>query len=275
LDSNLLIETIELTYTYDSGVTALNGLNIKIRPEEFVAFIGGNGSGKTTLLKHFNGLHKPTSGRVIVDGIDTKRTTVSKLSRTVALVFQNPDHQIFSYTVWDEILFGLNQYKIPREDAEERAVRALKAVGLDEMRQRHPRELSRGQRQRLATASMLALETKVLALDEPTTGQDFLARRQIMTLAADLQTRGRTILMVTHDMALVAEYATRAIVLKDGEVLMDAPPKEVFQEVDALSTTGLKIPPFLELIHGLKAAGLPVTASTFEGLGNEIFAALP
>ncbi len=275
MDSNLLIETIELTYTYDSGVTALNGLNIKIRPEEFVAFIGGNGSGKTTLLKHFNGLHKPTSGRVIVDGIDTKRTTVSKLSRTVALVFQNPDHQIFSYTVWDEILFGLNQYKIPREDAEERAVRALKAVGLDEMRQRHPRELSRGQRQRLATASMLALETKVLALDEPTTGQDFLARRQIMTLAADLQTRGRTILMVTHDMALVAEYATRAIVLKDGEVLMDAPPKEVFQEVDALSTTGLKIPPFLELIHGLKAAGLPVTASTFEGLGNEIFAALP
>ena len=266
MGDEFILEARDLWHVYDGGLAAVRGVSVGIRSGEFVAFVGANGSGKTTLIKHFNGLHKPTRGAMLVAGRDTRRATVSQLSRQVGFVFQNPDHQIFCYSVWEETLFGLKQQKVPAAQAEARAAAALETVGLLDRRDRHPRELSRGQRQRLATASVLAMETPVLVLDEPTTGQDFLARRQIMSLAADLHRRGRTIIMVTHDMALVAEYATRVIAMQAGQVLLDAPPRVAFRQADLLATTGLRLPPVLELAAGLRAAGWPVEALTLDEL---------
>ncbi|HZQ09620.1 MAG TPA: ABC transporter ATP-binding protein [Anaerolineae bacterium] len=275
MSSEFIIQAREVSHTYAGGITALQGVTLGIRRNEFLAFVGANGSGKTTLVKHFNGLLKPTRGSLFVNGIDTRKTTVSTLSRTVGFCFQNPDHQIFCYSVWDETLFGLWQQRIPQAEAEERAAQALQKVGLYELRTRHPRELSRGQRQRLATASLLAMETQVLVLDEPTTGQDFNSRRQIMGLAAELHEKGRTIVMVTHDMSLVAEYATRVVAMKGGRVLLDATPRELFQQEDILTATGLKLPPALALARGLKSAGLNATPLTLNELYDAIVAALP
>ncbi len=253
-----VIELHDVGHNYDGGLQAVRGVSLSIQPAEFIAFVGSNGSGKTTLIKHFNGLLKPTKGMVRVNGKDTRRATVSQLSRTVGFVFQNPDHQIFAFSVWEEILFGLNQQRLPKDEAGDRASRALQTVGLYEKREAHPRELSRGQRQRLATASVLAMETDVLMLDEPTTGQDYTSRRQIMDLAASLHQRGRTIVIITHDMALVAEYATRAVVMKLGQVILDSAPADLFARDDILSATGLKLPPALELAQRLRAAGVVI-----------------
>ena len=275
MSAELILEARDVFHTYAEGLPALRGITLGIRPGEFVAFVGANGSGKTTLMKHFNGLLKPTQGHFLVDGRDTRRATVSQLSRTVGFVFQNPDHQIFCYSVWDETLFGLKQQKLPTEEAEARAARALEIVGLADRRDRHPRELSRGQRQRLATASVLAMETPVLVLDEPTTGQDFSARRQIMSLAVDLHRRGRTIIMVTHDMALVAEYATRAVVMQAGRILLDAAPREVFERPEVLAATGLRLPPVFELAQALRAAGWPVDGVTLDQLCQAMLGVLP
>ena len=270
MQSSQILEARDLWHVYDGGLAAVRGVSLAIRPGEFVAFVGANGSGKTTLIKHFNGLLRPSRGSLWVNGRDARRATVSKLSRTVGFVFQNPDHQIFCYSVWDEILFGLKQQKLPRAEAEARASRALELVGLADRRERHPRELSRGQRQRLATASVLAMETPVLVLDEPTTGQDFLARRQIMGLAAELHGRGRTIVMVTHDMALVAEYASRVVVMQAGQVLLDAPPRAVFERPDVLAATGLRQPPVQALAAALRAGGWPVDGLTLDELSQAV-----
>lgn len=264
----------KLWHEYEGNVVAVRGVDMTIQRGEFVALIGANGSGKTTLVKHFNGLLKPTRGSVRIADHDTHAMSVSQLSRYIGFVFQNPDHQICTYSLWEEVLFGLRIRKLPTEDAEARATRALQSVGLYDMRERHPRELSRGQRQRLAVASVLAMEPDAIVLDEPTTGQDFAARRQIMDLVTDLHKAGRTILMVTHDMALVAEYARRAIVMKDGQVIFDDTPKALFTREDILLETGLTLPPVIALSRGLHAAGLPAEVLTVDELAVAITKAL-
>ncbi len=272
--SEAIIETRDLSYSYPGGISALSSVNLDIRQGEFVAIIGSNGSGKTTLVKHFNGLLKPSQGHVMVDGLDTRTTRVSELSRIVGFVFQNPDHQIFAYSVWEEASFGLKLHKLDAETVERQTTEALQAVSLDELRDRHPRALSRGQRQRLATASILALRTPVLVLDEPTTGQDFLSRRQIMALAVELHAEGRTVLMVTHDMALVAEYATRVIVMQDGAAVCDDSPDEVFKQDEVLKSTGLDLPPAAKIARGLRAYGFSDTPLTQSELVENLLTAI-
>jgi len=274
LASEAIIETRDLSYSYPGGISALSSVNLDIRQGEFVAIIGSNGSGKTTLVKHFNGLLKPSQGHVMVDGLDTRTTRVSELSRIVGFVFQNPDHQIFAYSVWEEASFGLKLHKLDAETVERQTTEALQAVSLDELRDRHPRALSRGQRQRLATASILALRTPVLVLDEPTTGQDFLSRRQIMALAVELHAEGRTVLMVTHDMALVAEYATRVIVMQDGAAVCDDSPDEVFKQDEVLKSTGLDLPPAAKIARGLRAYGFSDTPLTQSELVENLLTAI-
>ena len=249
--NNFLVEVSNLWHMYDGEIAAVRGANLQIASGGIVAIVGSNGSGKTTLIKHFNGLLQPSKGSVVIQGMDTRNTKTSRLAKVVGYVFQNPDHQIFCSTVLEETLFGLKQMKVPDVEASSRAARALEAVNLYDMRDRHPRQLSHGQRQRLATASVLALETKVLVLDEPTTGQDFVSRRQIMTLAMGLERQGRTIILVTHDMSLVAEYATRVIVMKDGQILINTTPIDLFSQDDILAQTGLKVPPVIEIYRGL------------------------
>ena len=274
MTSEAIIETRDLSYSYPGGIAALSGVNLEILPGEFIAIVGSNGSGKTTLVKHFNGLLKPSQGHVLVDDLDTRTTRVSELSRVVGFVFQNPDHQIFAYSVWEEASFGLKLQNLDEESIEQQTAEALQAVALDELRDRHPRALSRGQRQRLATASILALETPVLVLDEPTTGQDSLSRRQIMDLAVDLHAEGRTVIMVTHDMALVAEYASRVIVMQDGEVVSDSSPKEAFAREEIMKSAGLELPPVIRIARGLREYGFSDTPLTQVELVENLITAI-
>lgn len=268
-----LLEVRGLHHSYDRNLVVLRGLSFSVERGEFVSIVGANGSGKTTLIKHFNGLLKPTQGLVMVNGVDTKTASVAELSRTVGFVFQNPDHQIFSYSLWDEVMFGLRNHGLSKETAAERASEALRAVGLYDVRDRHPRTLSRGQRQRLATASVLAMETDILILDEPTTGQDYVGRRQLMDLARALHDRGKTILMVTHDMALVAEYSTRVIVMTSGTIVLDAPPRQTFADVSSLKAAGLRLPPMIDLAQQLGPLQSRRDATTIDELADGIAAA--
>jgi energy-coupling factor transporter ATP-binding protein EcfA2 len=271
-ETRSLIEVRGVGYRYEGGPPVLHEVDLDIGSAEFISIVGANGSGKTTLVKHFNGLLRPGRGSVRVAGMDTRRCSVARLSRTVGFVFQNPDHQIFAYSLWDEVVFGLKNLGIPKGEIELRATEALQAVGLYGIRLRHPRTLSRGQRQRLATASVLAIGTEVLVLDEPTTGQDYLGRRQLMSLASELHGSGRTIVMVTHDMALVAEYSTRVIVMKQGHVVLDGSPRQAFGRGDVLASTGLRLPPLMEVARRLSGMVDVEDATTVERLAGRLMA---
>ncbi len=202
------------------GVRALNGLDLSIEPGEFVAVIGDNGSGKTTLIKHLVGLLKPTQGRVTVAGHDTQNETITGMARHVGLVFQNPDTMLFEETVEREVSFGPTNLGL--DDIAGRVERALDEVGLSAHRQDYPRSLSRGERQRLAVACIIAMAPEVIVLDEPTTGLDAAESTRVMALASRLRDEGRTIVMVTHNMRIVEDYADRIVLLEHGDLVADS-----------------------------------------------------
>lgn len=263
-----LVEVTELAHVYEGGVRALDGLTASFGTGEFVAVVGSNGSGKTTLVKHFNGLLRPSEGAVLVGGKSTSVTPVAELSRTVGFVFQNPDQQIFANSVLDEVMFGLRVQHFPRDECLTRSLSALEKVGLASLTDRHPRALSRGQRQRLATASVLAMDTPLLVLDEPTTGQDFRARRQIMGLVSTLHREGKSIVMVTHDMALVAEFAGRAIVMSEGRTIFDGPPAAVFADQELMDHAHLAAPDTVRIARYMREHGIEVPAYSIEALSE-------
>lgn len=213
-----LIRASGLVHRY-GDIPALAGIDLEIGRGECVAVVGKNGSGKTTLIKHLNGLLRPSSGSVSVGGMDAAREGPSRMARRVGLVFQNPDTMLFADTVAGEVAFGVNNLGLP--DRDEAVSSALARVGLAGADERYPRALSRGERQRLAIASVLAMETEVLVLDEPTTGLDPAESRDIMRIIRDLQRAGRTIVMVTHSMGLVAASADRVIRMEEGRIITD------------------------------------------------------
>ena len=208
-----------LVHAYD-GVEALQGIDTTIRPGEFVAVIGDNGSGKTTLIKHLVGLLKPTGGSVTVAKADTRKVAIHELARTVGLVFQNPDTMLFEETVEQEVAFGPGNLGL--SDVPGRVSRALEEVGLTAHRQTYPRSLSRGERQRLAIACVIATAPEVIVLDEPTTGLDAVESDRVMTLASRLRDEGKTIVMVTHNMRIVEDNADRIICLERGLIAADS-----------------------------------------------------
>lgn len=242
-----IIKVEGLWHTYPGGVEAVKNVNLEINRGDFLAIIGQNGSGKTTLIKHFNGLLKPTKGTVYVDGIDAKTQTTAQLSRKIGLVFQNPDHQLVKFKVRDEVEFGPRNLGLPVEQIRQRAITALDAVDLKRVINRDPHELSKGEKQRIAFASALAMKPEVLVIDEPTTGQDYKRSRDIMNLAKKLHSEGSTILVITHDMSLVAEYANRVIIMYLGEILYDGFPRDVFTKTDLLKQTFLSPPQITSL----------------------------
>lgn len=252
-----IIKTEKIVFGYGGGRPALNGISLEIQKGECLAIIGQNGAGKTTLAKHFNGLHKPSAGKVYVDGRDTAGLKVSALARTVGYVFQNPDHQIFNDTVGKEVAFGLKNLGLSRGEIEDRAAEALEAVGLTEHYGAYPFNLSKGQRQRVALASVLAMRTGVIVLDEPTTGQDYRESMQIMEMVGSLNEKGHTIIFITHDMSLVARYARRVVVLCGGEVLADQSVRKVFALPDLLEKTYLSPPQITLLAQRLGRHSIP------------------
>lgn len=242
-----IIEVEGLRHRYASGVAALDGVDLTVREGEFVAVVGQNGSGKTTLVKHFNGLLLPTAGRVVVGGRDTRRAGVLELSKLVGYVFQNPDHQIFADTVFDEVAFGPRNFGVPPGEITRRVREALAAVGLSGYEQADPFALTKGERQRVAVASVLATQPRVIVLDEPTTGLDYREQRGMMQLIKKLNEDGHTIIVVTHTMWVVAEYAHRVVVMKDGRIMFDGPTREVFSHEEELTQAFLRPPQIVRL----------------------------
>ena len=225
-----LVQAEGIEFRYESGAMALSGVSLTIRAGEFVALIGQNGSGKTTLAKHLNGLLRPSRGRVLLRGTDMYALPLNRVAMDVGYVFQNPDHQIFAASVRDEVAFGPRNFGLAPAEVGERVRDAIAAVGLEGLDQEDPFLLSKGHRQRLAVASVLALRPHLLILDEPTTGLDYNEQRRMMDLLAGLHARGMTILMITHSPWVVAEYAERGILMKDGRILFDAPLRSLFEE---------------------------------------------
>lgn len=221
---------------------AVDDVSLAIRPGEFVALLGANGSGKTTLAKHLNGLLVPSSGVVKVAGQDARKAGTARLARHVGYVFQDPDHQIFSATVWEEMAFGPRNLGVPEDQLEARILAALEVVGLVEERDRDPFVLTKGQRQRLAVASVLATAPEILVLDEPTTGLDYNDRERMLALLADLHRRGHTVLVITHAMEVVASHCERALVMAGGKLVFDGGVAELFANDAVLTQARLRAP---------------------------------
>jgi energy-coupling factor transport system ATP-binding protein len=209
----------DLSHIYSGEIHALTEISLSIGAGEFIAIVGENGSGKTTLIKHFIGLLKAGKGKVMVKGKNAADCTITELSRDVGLVFQNPDHMFFADTVHDEVAFGVDNLNIP--DREGVIDRVLESVRLSGVRELYPRWLSRGERQRLAIACVLAMQTSVIVLDEPTTGLDGREAREIMEVLKDLQRSGHTIIIVTHSREIARDVADRVITMEHGQVLSD------------------------------------------------------
>jgi energy-coupling factor transport system ATP-binding protein len=250
-----VIEVEGLTHRYPNGVIALEGVDLTVRRGEFLAVLGQNGSGKTTLVKHFNGLLKPTEGTVRVGEDETTEQGLRRLGRSVGYVFQNPDHQIFSDTVSDEVAFGPKIRGMEESEIKERVEEALAAVGLEGRGDEDPFGLTKGERQRVAVASVLAVRPEVLILDEPTTGLDYAEQRGMMDLIESLNETGSTIIVVTHTMWVVAEYAHRAVVVRDRKIFLQGTVREVFAEEDELHDAALRPPHIVSLGNAL---GYPV-----------------
>lgn len=258
-NSSPIVKVDHLKFGYGkNGVLALKGISLEINQGDFIAILGQNGSGKSTLVRHFNGLLQPTGGSVTVKGMNTRTTPVSKLAASVGYVFQNPDHQIFCASVWEEVTFGPKNLKLPQAMIEPNAKEALKIMELEGKENRHPHSLSRGERQRLAIATVLAIKPDVIILDEPTGGQDKARTENLMSLLQELNAKGHTIIVITHDIELAAEYAKRVVVIFDGGVLLDGEPRSVFLEKEKLRQTFLTVPDIFALTQtiGMKVPAL-------------------
>ncbi|MBA2306498.1 MAG: ATP-binding cassette domain-containing protein [Acidobacteria bacterium] len=259
-----VIEARDVSFRYAGKIDALRGVTLTIRQGEFVGLIGENGAGKTTLVKHFVGLLKPTDGTLTVLGRPAGTLTTSSLAGRIGLVLQNPDHQLFKTSVADEVKVGPARLRLKGDALETRAREAMQAVGIFQMADRHPLSLSWGDRQRVALASILAMQPEVVIFDEPTTGQDLAGRTIFMDLAYALNARGYTIIVITHDMELITRYARRCVVMKRGRVVMDDTTKEVFRHVDLLGDTFIEVPQIVQLAHRLSDCGVPPNTLTVE-----------
>ncbi|MFZ5825595.1 MAG: energy-coupling factor ABC transporter ATP-binding protein [Bacillota bacterium] len=246
-----LIEVEDLWYGYRPGHDVLRAIYLQIEAGEYLALIGQNGAGKTTLAKHFNGLYKPTRGAVRVAGIDTRSAGVAQFATRVGYCYQNPDHQIFQGTIEEEVAFGPRNLGLGQAEVEERVAEALGAVGLLAKRKQEPWFVGKGERQRIAVASVLAMRPEAIVLDEPTTGLDWRGAREMLALVDRLNREGHTIIVITHDMRLVAEHARRVVALCQGQVLIDATPAEAFAQTERLRQTFLMPPQVTQLSQAL------------------------
>jgi energy-coupling factor transport system ATP-binding protein len=246
-----LIQCQNVEFCYTKDVKALDGVSLNIYEGDMVAIVGQNGSGKTTLAKHFNGLLMPTSGQVLVNDLPTRGQGIFKLGQRVGYVFQNPDHQIFSETVFDEVAFSPRLRKLSEGEVKERVTEALEAVGLAGCEADDPFALTKSGRQRVAVASVLAAKPEVLILDEPTTGLDYAEQRSMMDMVRKLNENGSTIIFVTHHMWVVAEYARRVFVMKNGKILLEGSTREVFAHEAELKAASLRPPHFVEFSNRL------------------------
>lgn len=252
-----MIEAEGVYFSYPTGVEALRGVSLVINSGEFIAIMGENGAGKTTLVKHFNGLLKPSRGRVRVDGVETNKVSVAKLSKKVGLVFQNPDHQLFCETVEKEIAFGLRNFGFPEDMIAKRTDWALNLLGLVEYREVSPFMLSGGERKRVALASVLAWDPDMVILDEPTIGQDQGQKERLRQFIIQLNAQGKTVVIVTHDVEFVADCHPRVILMSQGRIIADGSARNVLDNLNVLDKASIVPPQVTQILLELADLGLP------------------
>jgi len=252
-----LIEVEDVYFTYPNGVKALRGVSLEIADGEFVAIMGQNGAGKTTLVKHFNGLLKPMKGRVLIDGVDTREVSVAKLSRKVGFVFQNPDHQLFSETVNDEISFALKNFGFDEKIIRKRVDWALNLLNLTRYRKVSPFMLSGGERKRVVLASVLAWNPEILILDEPTIGQDSHQKEKLRQFIIQMNQQGKTVLIVTHDIEFVVDCEPRVILMANGKIVADGEAREILTDPKLISESSLVLPEIAQVFINLNDLGFP------------------
>jgi energy-coupling factor transport system ATP-binding protein len=254
----LSIKLESLSHTYQRGTpfekTALHNISLTIEPGIFLGLAGRSGSGKTTLIQHLNGLLKPTSGRMTVNGSALAADGLKQLRRQVGVVFQNPEHQLFEETVYRDISFGLTGTGLSAAAVGDRVMAALAAVGLSEdILERSPFELSGGEQRRVAIAGVLVMNPSVLVLDEPAAGLDPWGRREILNFISKLRSeRSIAVVLATHDMEDMARFADRVVVLQNGSIALNGPTREIFRNVEALESAGLEPPQITRLMMKLK-----------------------
>jgi energy-coupling factor transport system ATP-binding protein len=252
-----MIEVENVSFTYPSGVEALKEINLKIKDPDFIAIIGENGAGKTTFIKHLNGILKPTQGEIYVNGVNTKKASVAELSRDVGLVFQNPDHQLFCETVEEEIACGLKNFGFNKDTISERVTWALNLLDLTKYRKVSPFMLSGGERKRVALATILSWDPKILVLDEPTIGQDFNQKEKLRQFIIQLNSQGRTVIMVTHDVEFVADCNPNVIVMSNTRIINTGSARDVLTNFDLLAKASVLPPQITQLFIQLSDLGLP------------------
>ena len=274
---SIVLENVSYTYSPDTAyeIHALKQVSLEIRDGQFIGLIGHTGSGKSTLVQHLNGLVKATSGHIYFNGEDiySENYDMRRLRSKVGLVFQYPEHQLFEVDVLSDVCFGPKNQGLSQEEAEKRAREALRMVGIsEEYEKQSPFDLSGGQKRRVAIAGVLAMEPEVLVLDEPTAGLDPCSKRQLFSLLKEMQGSGTTIILVSHSMEEISEYADRVVVFLDGTVCMDGSPESVFSQKELLDRAGLEMPQIMETLWKVRQRGVPVVRLVCdeERAGDEI-----
>lgn len=258
------LRTRDLWYEYDTEIPALNGVDLRIPDNAYLAVVGQNGSGKTTLVKHFNGLLKPTRGEVWVYDRSTKSATVGELAHQVGYIFQNPDHQIFCATTREEIGFGPRNLGLAPGEVRARVDEALEIFALTPYADIPPAVLGYGLRRKVSIAAVYAMRPQILILDEPSIGLDWRSAQELMTRVDDLHDQGHTIILVTHDMRLVAEYTHQTLVMHQGDVLAYGPTGEILCRTEKLERAQIAPPQINRLAHRLSDLGFDGRALTVE-----------
>ena len=259
----IAIEIRRVGFTYPGGVRALDSVDLSIGPGETLGIIGQNGSGKSTLVRHLNGLLRPTDGQILLDGTTVGRRHVAELAALVGIAFQDPDRQIFAGRVRTEVAFGPRNLGLRGAELDRRVTEALEAVGLAGTDEENPYDLGYSRRKLLAIASVLAMRTPIVVLDEPTTGQDLRGVARVRSIVAALAAEGRTVITISHDMRFVAETFRRVVVMRAGRIVLDGTPADVFGEPswDVLASTYLEPPLAARVGARLGLGSTPTEAS--------------
>jgi energy-coupling factor transporter ATPase len=255
---NPIIEVESVSFSYPGVDKALDDVSLTIHKGEFVAIMGENGAGKTTLVKHLNGLLRPQEGRITIEGSDIADMSVANLSRRVGLVFQNPDDQLFSENVEEEISFALRNFGFESEVIEKRVDWALNLLDLERYRKSSPFILSGGERKRVALSSVLAWDPEIVVLDEPTIGQDYAQKERLRHFLMQLRTQGKTTIIVTHDVEFVADCKPRIVLMANGKIIADGPIKKIMTDVEAMAQASVAPPEIAKVFRELSDYGLPV-----------------
>lgn len=275
-----MLKAQNISYSYDDGTKALNNIDFEVEKGEMVALLGENGAGKSTLFLQFNGIYKPDSGRILIDGeeLEYDKKSLLKFRQKVGIVFQNPDDQLFAPTVEEDVAFGPLNLGLSQSETQKRVSEALKKVGMEGYERKAPHHLSGGQKKKVAIAGILAMKPEIMVLDEPTAGLDPKGASNILKLLYELNNEGMTIIISTHDVDLVPIYSNKVYVINSGEIIKSGTAKEVFSDIGLIRNANLRLPRVAHLFeildkkdHFDSIEDYPLTISEARHIANDLF----